>query len=239
MEWGFFPCLAELLSERGFTVLRFNFTGSGMRPGDERVTDLEAFASAKFTRDLDELLQLMEQLGRSFATEVVDPERIALFGHSRGGGTALLAAAAEGWIRRVRALVTWAAVNTFDRVQAEDKTLWNQQGWLPVVNARTGQELRLDRSVLSDLETHRAELDLVSASARRRAPWLVIHGERDESVPIEEAHRLVERAASPHRLLVVPDADHTFGARHPFDGPTPQLIAAINATQAWFRQYLG
>lgn len=238
MEWGFFPYLAELLSERGFTVLRFNFTGSGMRPGDQRVTDLEAFSSSTFTRDLGELVQLLEQFGRSFATDVVDPERIALFGHSRGGGTALLAAAAEGWIQRVSALVTWAAVSTFDRMRTEDKMLWNQRGWVPVVNTRTGQDLRLDRSVLTDLERHAAELDLVSAAARRRAPWLVIHGERDESVPAGEAHRLVESAANPHRLLVVPEADHTFGARHPFDSPTPQLIAALNATQAWYRQYL-
>ena len=43
MEWGFFPALAELLSKRGFTVVRFNFTGNGMQPGDELVTDLEAF----------------------------------------------------------------------------------------------------------------------------------------------------------------------------------------------------
>ena len=32
MEWGFFPPLAELLVERGFTVIRFNYSGSGMQP---------------------------------------------------------------------------------------------------------------------------------------------------------------------------------------------------------------
>ncbi|HSK78002.1 MAG TPA: alpha/beta hydrolase, partial [Thermoanaerobaculia bacterium] len=38
MEWGFFPHLATLLAERGMTVIRFNLSGTGMRPGDELVT---------------------------------------------------------------------------------------------------------------------------------------------------------------------------------------------------------
>ena len=65
MEWGgFFPALAELLSKRGFTVVRFNFTGNGMQPGDELVTDLEAFQTATFSQDLEDLLSLLSALAR-------------------------------------------------------------------------------------------------------------------------------------------------------------------------------
>jgi len=38
--------------------------------------------------------------------------------------------------------------------------------------------------------------------------------------------------------ILIPGANHTFGARHPFAGPTPQLIQAMNATQGWLRRYL-
>ena len=96
MEWGFFPPLAELLVERGFTVIRFNYSGSGMRPGDELVTDLEAFRSNTFSLELIETLRVLQAAGTEIAPDRVDPERIALLGHSRGGGASLLAAAPPG-----------------------------------------------------------------------------------------------------------------------------------------------
>ena len=39
-------------------------------------------------------------------------------------------------------------------------------------------------------------------------------------------------------LETVPGAGHTFGAVHPFAGPTPQLTRALNATQAWLCSHL-
>jgi fermentation-respiration switch protein FrsA (DUF1100 family) len=41
-----------------------------------------------------------------------------------------------------------------------------------------------------------------------RVPLLVIAGERDRIVPIENSRRLYEAAAAPKALLVIPDADH-------------------------------
>lgn len=238
MEWGFFPYLADLLAERGLTTVRFNFTGSGMRPGDDRVTDLEAFRTATFSRDLEELLALLEALGDSVAEGAVDRGRMALFGHSRGGGTALLAAADRRWADRLAALVTWAAVSSFDRTGEQERSAWLRQGWAPVVNARTGQQLQVDRLVLDDLRANRDRLDLLAAAARRRSPWLIVHGQQDESVPMHEGSELAAAAQAPSRLLMVEGASHTFGAVHPFAGPTPQLIAALNATQTWFRRHL-
>ena len=45
----------DLLSARGFVVVRFNLTSSGMRPGDELVTDEEAFAKTTFGHDAEEI----------------------------------------------------------------------------------------------------------------------------------------------------------------------------------------
>jgi pimeloyl-ACP methyl ester carboxylesterase len=238
IEWGFFPYLAELLADRGLTVVRFNFPGSGMQPGDELVTDPEAFAHATFSQDLADLRALLAALGDQVAPGLVDLRRLGLFGHSRGGGTALLAAADAHWSSRIRALVTWSAVSTYDRLTDAEKLRWRQQGWTPVVNARTGQELVLDRRVLDDLEQHREALDLLAAAERRQAPWLLVHGDADETVPVSEARTLAEHAAGEGCLIEIPQASHTFGVTHPFAGPTPQLVTALNATQDWFRKEL-
>ena len=90
MEWGFHPYLADLLATRGFTVVRFNFTSSGMLPGDDLVTDIEAFAETTFgddVREIDAVLGALEN--GELAADRVDPQRLALLGHSRGGGTSI------------------------------------------------------------------------------------------------------------------------------------------------------
>jgi len=238
MEWGFFPPLAELLAERGFVVVRFNFTGSGMQPGDELVTDLDAFRDNTFSREVEELVEVLDATGDTLAPGRVDPNRIGLLGHSRGGGIALLAAADERWSKRLRALVTWAAVSDFDRASIAMKEYWRRTGVLPFLNLRTGQELPLGIGLLHDLEARRDALDIKAAAARRGTPWLLLHGDADETVSHRDADELLAAAAPPVELLTVAGGDHGLGGRHPFKGPTPQLVQAMNATQRWFRRHV-
>ncbi|MEZ5332240.1 MAG: alpha/beta fold hydrolase [Thermoanaerobaculia bacterium] len=240
MEWGFFPPLAELLAARGFTVVRFNLSGSGMRPGEDRVRDEAAFRHATIGRDVeDQTAVLRAVLEGRLAAGRVDTGRVGLLGHSRGGGTTLLLAASELGREHTRALVTWSAVGTFDRFGAEEKRAWRGAGEAPVVNSRTGQTLLVSSEVLDDIETRADAYDLAAAAGRRQAPWLIVHGSADETVPVAEGRALAAAAAEPVDLHVVEGASHTFGAQHPFAGPTPQLIEAMNATQGWFLRHLG
>ncbi len=239
MEWGFFPPLAELLVERGFTAIRFNYSGSGMRPGDELVTDPEAFRSNTLSLELIDTLRVLQAAGTEIAPDRVDPNRLALVGHSRGAGASLLAAAHPDWRGRLKALVTWNGVGTYDdRFDAATRAYWHKNGALPIENARTGQKLELGIELLADLEHQRAVLDLKQAAAKRRAPWLIVHGAEDETVPQAEAESLERAATDPKELLIVEGGSHTFGAVHPFAGPTRELIKAMNATQIWLRRHL-
>jgi dienelactone hydrolase len=241
MEWAFFPYLAELLARRGFTAVRFNFSGSGVRPGEDRVSDLAAFRGATFTRDQEDLDAVLAAVGREVAPGRVDRGRLGLVGHSRGGGAAILATGKPPWRDELGALVTWASVATFERFSQAERRAWRERGETVVVNSRTGQQLPMGVEVLDDLEANREALDVGAAAGRVRAPWLIVHGTGDESVPAREGSELLAAAgAEPGRreLLEVPGAGHTFGAVHPFAGPTPALTQTLNATQAWFRKHL-
>jgi uncharacterized protein len=239
MEWAFFPSLASLLAERGFVAIRFNLSGTGMQPGDERVTDPQAFRANTHSAELGDLLRVLAATGTEIAPDRVDRERLALVGHSRGGGAAVLAAALEPWRGRCRALVTWAAISTVDRYSADDKRRARDTGELPVVNTRTGQRLALGPQYFADVERNAATtLNILAAAARVTAPWLIVHGADDETVPPAEAATLAQHATGPHDLLLVTGGNHTFGARHPFAGPTPALIQALNATQTWLRRHV-
>mgnify|MGYP000612124829 CR=1 FL=1 len=47
-------------------------------------------------------------------------------------------------------------------------------------------------------------------------------------LPVAEARSLAESAGGEGVLLEIPSAGHTLGATHPFAGPTPELIEALN-----------
>jgi pimeloyl-ACP methyl ester carboxylesterase len=236
-EWNFLPVLADLLVERGCAVVRFNFRGGGIRLGEDRVSELDTFRRHTLTAELADLRQVLESLP-GLAPGRLDIGRLGLFGHSRGGAMAVLAAAEGAWRERVRALVTWAAVSTFDRLGEEEKARWRRTGSYVVINARTGQELPMGLEHLDDFERHRERLDVLAAAGRRRAPWLLVHGEADETVPVREADALEAAAAPPVQVLRIAGADHTLNSRHPFSGPNPALVQALDATQTWLLRHL-
>lgn len=238
MEWGFWPPFAHLLAERGFTVVRFNNSGSGQKPGDELVTDPAAFRANTYTKEGEDLAVILEALGQGIAPGRVDRERIGLVGHSRGGGGAVLAAAAERTGGSIRALVTWNAISRITRTSPADMERWREAGELPVENTRTHQQLALGPELLAEVESNPPALDILAAAARRTAPWLIVHGEQDEAVPLAEGQALAEAAAEPAVLQVIPGGGHTFGAKHPFAGPTRELIQVFNVTQSFVLRYV-
>lgn len=226
-NWGFFPHTCRELARDGHTVVSFDFSRNGVGRGGEEFDELEAFARNTFTRELEEALLVGEAL-RAGDLPAAAPEQVALLGHSRGGGTAVLAAA-EG---AADALVTWAAVATFDRWDDQVKEEWRRTGRVHVANARTGQDMPLDITLLDDLERNGRRLDVEAAAARIRVPWLILHGTDDASVPADEARRLKRASDAPAtRLALIDGAGHTFGASHPFQGAGPHLEAALRATR--------
>lgn len=226
-DWSFFPHLCNRLAAAGHAVVSFNFSGSGIGAEPERFTELEAFAANTLSREVDELGWVADAV---MAGELLPrrPCSLALVGHSRGGGDAILHAAGDG---RVAALATWSAVSTFDRWSDETRAEWREARRIYVPNTRTGQQMPVDVGLLEDFESNRERLDIRAAAARVEAPWLILHGETDLTVGVEEAHALA-RVARHGRLVVLEGAGHTYEVSHPFERASPALGRAVDATVA-------
>ena len=229
-RWAFFPYVAEKIAEAGMHAIAFDFSGSGVGPDRERLTEAAAFERNTYTQELrDVALVEAEAHARGWLGE-----RYGLFGHSRGGAIAVLHAARAP---RVGALVTWSSIAVLGRWPERDVPAWRERGWLEVPTGRGGPPLRLGTGVLDEVERlGRTELNVLAAAARIRVPWLVVHGTRDEAGPVDDAHRLHDAAvAGRAELLLVDDADHTFGARHPLGVPSVALVEATRDSVAFLR----
>jgi pimeloyl-ACP methyl ester carboxylesterase len=232
-DWGFFPHLCQRLAVAGHSVVSFNFSRNGIGSDPLEFTELDSFGTNTLSIELDEVRLIIDEVFEGGLTPRA-PKRVGLLGHSRGGGQAILAAAEES---RVDALVTWSAVSHFDRWSDETKEEWREFGRLWAMNARTGQQMPLDLSLLEDYEKNSARLDITSAAGRIESPWLILHGREDETVPPDEA-RVLAKEAVHARMALVDDAGHTFQARHPFEASPPELDDVLRHTIQHFERHL-
>ncbi|MEP6550805.1 MAG: alpha/beta fold hydrolase [Gemmatimonadales bacterium] len=228
-HWAFFPYLARALAQGGLTAITFDTSGSGIGPDRESFTEETAFAGNTFSDDLEDL-GLVEDYARRH--KWIDG-KYGMFGHSRGGGTAILFTAAERSM--VSSLVTWAAISYPARWSPEDVLAWRKRGYTEVTNSRTGQIMRLETDMLDDVELHaKTKLNIEGAARKIKVPWLIIHGTADETVPSAEAEHLHSVSAGVSTLRLINGANHGFDAKHPLTEVPPVLEKVVQETVKFF-----
>jgi uncharacterized protein len=228
-HWGFFPYLAKKLAENGLTAITFDFSGSGIGPDRESFTEPGAFAGNTLTREQEDLENLVDYARR----RKLITGKFGLFGHSRGGGTAILFAA--GTDSNVSSLVTWSSISYPNRWSSEDVLTWRRQGYADVTNSRTGQIMRLETDLLDDVEMHgKTKLDIEAAAGKIKVPWLIVHGTGDDTVPSSEAERLHASSPVVSTLRLIKGANHGFDAKHPLTEVPPVLEKVVLETVKFF-----
>lgn len=218
------------LMQAGYDVFSFDFRGHGESsgepgyfprqwPSDREVNDM--LGAIAFVEDW------LEQQGR--------PVELGLFGISRGGGAAIIAAQNNP---AVRAIITdgafssdttleylmkrWAYIFAKVRFVYENHPpqFWRFLRWLLFRECRKKLNCTFPsvRKALKNMQSPR--------------PMLLIHGERDSYIPVEQSQMLHNLAPGPKSLWVVPGAKHNQSVVI-----RPEYYAA--RTIAFFDEYLG
>jgi pimeloyl-ACP methyl ester carboxylesterase len=232
--WGFYPPTADRLARAGFTAVTINLSGSGADEHGE-FTRLDRFARNTFGAEIQDVATVLESLG-SGGLGVAAPTAVGLLGHSRGG----VAALANAGRPEVRAVVTWSAISSVVRWDAETRAEWRKRGTFDIPNVRTGQTMTVGLSLLDEVERDAQDvLDVDRLAGAVRVPWLILHGTADESVAFDEGRALAAASRSPGtRFVEVEGAGHTFGAAHPWAGSTPAFDHVLSETVGWFTRHL-
>jgi len=179
--------LAQEFTSLGLAAVIFNFRGCGDSDGN--------FDMIGWARDLEAVLDTVAN------TPHIDPTRVIVLGFS-GGGAAAIRVAAESTI-----IYGLAVVGT-----PSDFSFFDKDAQLAVDDFR-------ERGIIRDPEfppdAERWATGFLDIEPRRRIAHfkgkylLIVHGDQDELVPVEQAHELMQHApAGVGRLTIIPGGVH-------------------------------
>lgn len=181
---------ASAMREAGFATLRLDLYGHGESGGEFRRHTLYKWISNTLAA-----IDAARELGYT---------DIFLSGHSQGGLTAALAAGMEP--DRIRGLVLRAPAFMIPRGAREGLLLGNRfdpdriPDSVPIIKG-----LELDGNYLRVAQTIYAE----NTAVRFKGPVLILHGDRDDVVPLADSREMAERYAS-CELSVMEGETHHF-----------------------------
>jgi fermentation-respiration switch protein FrsA (DUF1100 family) len=180
-----YPLLAEQICRHGFAILIFNFRGSGASGGNLDILG--------WSRDLKAVIDYL------CALPEVDRSRLCLLGFSAGAAVSLYVAAQEG---RVSSVAACACPAEFTRLGEPQFSIDHYRSIGAIKDSdfppSTEEWLNGFRLV--------KPIDYVAKIFPR--PLLLVHGSKDETVPLADAHRLYDRAGEPKKLVIVDGAGH-------------------------------
>lgn len=228
-DWGSWDLVAQTFAEAGFDFLKFNFSHNGGTVEDPiDFPDLKAFSENTYSRELEDI-EAITQLalsGIEVDGEKKSWDKLALIGHSRGGGIAVIHAERSN---NVSYVASWASVADYGERFGFDMEKWKRTGVTTVRNGRTNQDMPHKYSFYEDYVENGEQLSIEKAARKIDIPWLIAHGENDEAVDLENAQRLAKWNENA-KLITIPNGTHTFGASHPQkDDKMPDALSVLVA----------
>ena len=230
-DWGAWNLMAEEFAKAGFFFVKFNFSYNGTtieEPSD--FADLEAFGHNNFSKemsDYDEVISFFQENSK------VDSEKIAIIGHSRGGGISVIKAFEDD---RVKLLVSLAGVSNFKyRFPNQDRFEdWKNSGVMYSENKRTHQQMPHYFQFYEDFESNEERFDIQHAAQHLVKPFLIIQGTDDDAVRDKEAFLLNEWCKT-SELILLENANHVFGAKEPWtENELPDHLKEATSTMIKF-----
>ena len=181
--------LGERLAAAGIPALRFSFSGNGASEGK--------FTDSTISKEVDDLGTVLD---------VLEGYTVCYVGHSMGGAVGVLRASTDD---RIRLLVSLAgmvhtrafAQREFGNVTPDEGFMWDEP------------DCPLSQAYMDDLTQIDTVIDLVPQIS---VPWLLIHGDEDDVVPIEDSREILAKANDQTLLIRLQSASHIFsGASTP------------------------
>ncbi len=203
--------ISRALTQNGFGVMRFDFTGLGESEGD--------FSKTNFSSNVQDLIAASEALSENYEAPKL------LIGHSLGGAAVIFAGAQ---IPSVEAIATIGAPASPDHVQHlfEDSLEEIQKNQFAKVNIG-GRPFTIEKQFVDDLISNK----MADVIKRLRKAIAIFHAPQDKIVGIENAAKLYKDAMHPKSFISLDGADHLLSNKE-------DSIYAGDVIANWAKRYL-
>ncbi len=182
-----YAALAEYLCSNGLAVLIFNFRGTGLSGGN-----LDMLG---WTEDLAAMLDYL------YALDEVDKSWLSLLGFSGGAAVSIYVAARDNRVTSVAAGACPAEFKLW--IRGEPRSLVEH---FRGIGAIRDKDFPASPQAWLDGFKQVRPIDYIARISPR--PLLIIHGDQDETVSVDDAYRLYAKAGEPKRLAIVEGAGH-------------------------------
>lgn len=176
--------LANAIAEAGIAVLRLDDRGAGQSGGDAIGT-----TTTRNAHDVSSAVHWLRQ------QPDIDSARIGLVGHSEGGLTAMITAASDP---AIRTLVLLATPSRTGRELARWQRDWLTASDVAQFPAARRRQMLADAERSAELQAMQDPwmqewfaLDPRAVARHQRGRALIVHGERDRQVPVEQSAELI------------------------------------------------
>lgn len=181
--------LAEALEKEGFNALRFSFSGNGESEGD-----FEKSTISKEVKDLKAVVNSAEDEGY---------HRICYIGHSMGAAVGVISAVKDERIALLVSLSGMVHTRKFLEREFGDQKPGKGYMW-------DDKDCPLSVEFAEDMKKIDNVLD---KTEKIEVPWLIVHGDADDVVPVEEGKEIFAAAYEPKDLVIIPKADHVYSEK--------------------------
>ena len=193
----FVVALGEGLAAAGISALRFSFSGNGASEGK--------FTDSTISKEVEDLGAVLD---------VLEAHTVCYVGHSMGGAVGVLRASTDDRIRLLVSLAGMVHTRAFAQREFGDVTpdkgfMWDEP------------DCPLSQAYMDDLTQIDTVVDL---SPQITVPWLLIHGDEDDVVPIEDSRDILAKANDQTQLIRLQSANHVFSDKY-----TPVMVKKVIA----------
>ena len=200
------------LAAEDVLALRFDFSGNGQSDGE--------FSSSNYSKQITEMQTAAAVIAEKGALW------IGLAGHSMSAVVAVLTAARTRTVKAVCALAGRLsglnATHFFSKKQLKELEDTGRVSF-----SSRGRSLQLSTKFFADAKQY----DLPETVKSLQIPLMVVHGDADEIIPVQDAYLAKTLNPEYTELVVIPGADHMFSAEM-HRTQTSTLVVK------WFKEHL-
>ncbi len=233
-NYGMFPYLQESLFQNQLSSYTFNFSHGGIRGDSDYFEDLEKYEKNCMRLETEDLLCILHHRN---SDPFKNHNQIILLAHSLGGVPTIFGAKkAQDEQIKIDGIVLISTVKTLDFWGKKITDEWRINKVFYKFNNRTKQELPQGFEFLQEVLSCETNWNLEKEIKLLDPPILILHSEKDEAVPLEHSESLFVWTKEHHpdsRLVIIPNATHTFNTKHPFAGTTSELEELIKSVCEW------